>query len=66
MEEVDKGCLMIRMDVSGCLFWYRLTWVVLEKGPLNGCVCACVCVKSQCQQEVHGCSVMCHIQVINH
>jgi len=27
-------------------FWYRLTWVVPEKGPLNGCVCvrACVCV----------------------
>jgi len=22
--------------------WYRLTWVVLEKGPLNGCVCVCV------------------------
>ena len=21
-------------------FWYRLTWVVLEKGPLNGCVCS--------------------------
>ena len=21
------------------LFWYRLTWVVPEKGPLNGCVC---------------------------
>jgi len=20
-------------------FWYRLTWVVLEKGPLNRCVC---------------------------
>ena len=20
-------------------FWYRLTWVVPEKGPLNGCVC---------------------------
>ena len=20
-------------------FWYRLTRVVLEKGPLNGCVC---------------------------
>jgi len=19
--------------------WYRLTWVVPEKGPLNGCVC---------------------------
>ena len=24
--------------------WYRLTWVVVEKGPLNGCVCVCVCV----------------------
>jgi len=23
-------------------FWYRLTWVVWEKGPLNGCVCVCV------------------------
>jgi len=25
-------------------FWYRLTWLVPEKGPLNGCVCVCVCV----------------------
>jgi len=23
-------------------FWYRLTWVVLDKGPLNGCVCVVV------------------------
>jgi len=23
--------------------WYRLTWVVPDKGPLNGCVCVCVC-----------------------
>ena len=23
-------------------FWYRPTWVVPEKGPLNGCVCVCV------------------------
>ena len=23
-------------------FWYWLTWVVREKGPLNGCVCVCV------------------------
>ena len=21
--------------------WYRLTWVVPDKGPLNGCVCVC-------------------------
>ena len=25
-------------------FWYRPTRVVLEKGPLDGCVCVCVCV----------------------
>jgi len=25
-------------------FWYRLIWVVPDKGPLNGCVCVCVCV----------------------
>ena len=25
-------------------FRYRLTWVVLEKGPLNVCVCVCLCV----------------------
>ena len=24
-----------------CFFWYRPTWVVPDKGPLNGCVCAC-------------------------
>ena len=23
----------------GFTFWYQLTWVVLDKGPLNGCVC---------------------------
>jgi len=25
-------------------FWYRLTRVVLYKGPLNVCLCVCVCV----------------------
>ena len=29
-------------------FWYRLTWVVLEKGPLNGCVC----IKSDVHRNV--------------
>ena len=30
-------------------FWYRLTWVVPEKGPLNVCVCVCVraCVRAR-------------------
>jgi len=27
-------------------FWYRLTWVVPDKGPLDACVCVCVCVDS--------------------
>ena len=26
--------------------WYRLTWVIPEKGPLNWCVCVCVCICS--------------------
>ena len=29
----------------GFNFWYRLTWVVPDKGPLNVCVCVCVCVR---------------------
>ena len=29
-------------------FRYRLTWVVLEKGPLNVCVCVCVSTSSCC------------------
>ena len=27
-------------------FWYWLTWVVPEKGPLNGCMCMYVCLCS--------------------
>ena len=26
----------------GLPFWYRLTRVVLDEGPLNGCVCVCL------------------------
>jgi len=33
-------------------FWYRLTWIVPEKGPLNGCVCVCVCVCND--RSYHG------------
>ena len=33
-------------------FWYRLTQVVPEKGPLNGCVCVCVAGTShQCWEQ---------------
>ena len=27
--------------VGECFFWYRPTHVVLDKRPLNGCVCVC-------------------------
>ena len=30
-------------------FWYRLTWVVLEKGPLNGVVCVQVLAYARVQ-----------------
>ena len=29
-------------------FWYRLTWVVPDKGPLHGCVCVCVATYLRC------------------
>ena len=35
-------------------FWYRLTWVVPEKGPLIGCVCVCVCVVLTQTYADHG------------
>ena len=34
-------------------FWYRLTWVVPEKGPLNGCGCVCVCIE-HCSLQARG------------
>ena len=35
-------CLLLRWNPGWFLpFWYRLTWVVPDKGPLNGCVCSC-------------------------
>ena len=33
-------------------FWYRLTWVVLDRGPLNGCVCVCVCGGEWCHISI--------------
>ena len=33
-------------------FWYRLTRVVPEKGPLNGCVCVCAAVDQWCPRRI--------------
>ena len=33
-------------------FWYRLTQVVLEKRPLNGCCCCCCCcIRARTRKE---------------
>ena len=34
-------------------FWYRLSWVVPEKGPLNGCVCVLFCISIYCGMPLH-------------
>ena len=36
--------LLLQQNPEGLTFWYRPTQVVLEKRPLNGGVCVCVCV----------------------
>ena len=38
-------------------FWYRLTWVVPDKGPLN--VCVCVCVRVRVRVRVRACARVC-------
>ena len=38
-------------------FLYRLTWVVPEKGPLNGCVCVWLCM---CYQYYSTLTSECH------
>jgi len=33
--------IMMGVRMGECFFWYQLTRVVSDKGPLNGCVCVC-------------------------
>ena len=40
MSDDQDGCEW----VGECFFWYRPTWVVPDKRPLNGCVCVCIYV----------------------
>ena len=53
-------------------FWYRPTRVVLDKGPLNRCVCVCVCACVRAcfdtvgHQEEYLCSInLCQLYVKN-
>ena len=56
-------------------FWYQLTWVVLEKGPLNGCVCVCMHVcfllfvryRNSVDNTVEeNCNVLCWLPSVKH
>jgi len=40
-------CLFSKIQID-LPFWYRLTWVVPEKRPLNVCMCVCVCHTIMC------------------
>ena len=44
-------------------FWYLLTWVVLDKGPLNGCVCY---VRTKSQVSSLCCSTLCVLIIACH
>ena len=43
----------------GFTFWYRLTLVVPDKWPLNGCVRARVCVRARARARVCVCVCVC-------
>jgi len=45
----------------GLPFWYRLTWVVLDKGPLNGCVCVCVISNNYCTDRLIQAKIECNV-----
>ena len=50
-------CHCHSLSLASVPFWYRLTWVVLEKGPLNGCVCGCefqlICIQLLFMHHTH-------------
>ena len=45
-------------------FWYRLNWVVLDKGPLNGCVCVYVNSSKQSAVSLKPSWVCCEVSVV--
>jgi len=47
--------IQIRFYLSGT-FWYRLTWVVPDKGPLSVCVCVCACACVCARARVRACA----------
>ena len=50
-------------------FWYWLTWVVPDKGPLNVCVWIDSCLESSFKHPppkgpLHGCVCVCHTHYV--
>ena len=45
-------------------FWYWLTWVVPDKGPLNVCVCVCISVVGAMMTEAHEHLTSCTIDCV--
>ena len=45
-------------------FWYRLNQVILDKGPLNGCVCMHVCI--YCRSKRQPCVTICPVNYLKH
>jgi len=40
LHPLSLASVKSRLDL---VLWYRVTWVVPAKGPLNGCCCCCCC-----------------------
>jgi len=46
-------------------FWYRLTWVVPEKRPLNVCVCVRACARARVCYTWRDGAITCHYMSVN-
>jgi len=56
-DATASHCLLLQYNPDWFLrFWYRLTRLVSNKWPLNGCVCVCV-FRSVCMRETRACVV---------
>jgi len=45
-------------------FWYRLTWVVLDNGPLNVCVCSVISSGAVVSYTSYYTNMLCYVCVM--
>ena len=56
-----------KIQIGFTPFWYRLTRVVLDKGPLNECVCVCVTGNmNKVEVTIPVCSGVIDWSLVNH